>query len=148
MVLQDTGTPGTIREIYSENADDETRTHYPCSTNSLLYPLSYTAQKLFLGRSSVHPVGVLHHYIFIIFQLCLTSHPRTTVVLLDAGTARTSTEIYSEDAAGETQTRKHWITNSLLWPLSYIAQMLIWEGVEFIQLVYCIIIYLSFLNSA
>ena len=44
------------------------------------------------------------------------------MVLLDAGTARTSTEIYSEDADGETQTHKHWIANSLLWPLSYIAQ--------------------------
>ena len=26
MVLLDTGTPGTSREIYSEDADDETRT--------------------------------------------------------------------------------------------------------------------------
>ena len=41
------------------------------------------AQKLLLGRSWVYPVGVLHHYIFIISQLRLTSHPRGTVVLLD-----------------------------------------------------------------
>ena len=70
------------------------------------------------------------------------------MVLLDAGTARTSAEIYSEDADGETQIRNHKITSSLLWPLSYIAQKLSWEGVEFVQLVYCIIVYSSFLNSA
>ena len=29
MVLLDTGTPGTSREIYSEDANDETRTHDP-----------------------------------------------------------------------------------------------------------------------
>ena len=42
-----------------------------------------------------------HHsfyYIFIISQLWLTSHPRSTEVLLDAGTLGTSREIYSEDA--------------------------------------------------
>ena len=38
------------------------------------------------------------HEIFIIFQLWLTSHPRSTVVLLDTGTPATSREIYSEDA--------------------------------------------------
>ena len=54
-----------------------------------------------LGRSRVYPVGVLHHYIFIISQLRLTSHPRSTVVLLDTGTPGTSGEIYSEDADGK-----------------------------------------------
>ena len=52
------------------------------------------------------------------------------MVLLDTETPGTSREIYSEDADGETRTRNPWITR---------------EGVEFIQLVYCIIIYLSFL---
>ena len=47
-------------------------------------------------------MGVLHHYIFIISQLCLTSHPRSTVVLLDTRTSRTSRKIYVEDANGET----------------------------------------------
>ena len=37
---------------------------------------------------------------FIISQLWLTSHPRSTVVLLDTGTPGTSREIYSEDANG------------------------------------------------
>ena len=64
------------------------------------------AQKLLLGRSWVYPVGVLHHYIFIISQLWLTSHPRSTVVLLDTITPGTSREIYSEDANGESRTPK------------------------------------------
>ena len=72
------------------------------------------AQKLLLGRSWVYPVGVLHHYIFIISQLWLTSHPRSTVVLLDTGTPGTSREIYSEDANGESRTRNPWITNPVL----------------------------------
>ena len=72
------------------------------------------AQKLFLGRSWVYPVGVLHHYIFIISQLWLTSHPRSTVVLLDTGTPGTSREIYNEDANGESRTRNPWITNPVL----------------------------------
>ena len=45
------------------------------------------------------------HYIFIISELWLTSHPRSTVVLLETGTPGTSREIYSEDADGETRTR-------------------------------------------
>ena len=32
MVLLDTGTPGTSREIYSENVDDGTRTRNPSAT--------------------------------------------------------------------------------------------------------------------
>ena len=40
---------------------------------------------LLLRRSLVYRVGVLHHYIFIISQLGLTSYPRSTVVLLDTG---------------------------------------------------------------
>ena len=63
------------------------------------------------------------------------------MVLLGTGTPGTSREIYSEDADGETRTRNPWITNPVLWPLSYTAQ-----GVEFIESVYCIIIYLSLLN--
>ena len=37
-------------------------------------------------------------YVFIISQLWLTSHPRSTVVLLETGTPGASREIYSEDA--------------------------------------------------
>ena len=102
--------------------------------------------KLLLGRSWVYPVGVLHHYIFIISQLWLTSHLRSTVALLDTGTPGTSRETYSEYADGETRTRNPSITNPVLQPLSYTVQSYCWEGVEFIQLVYCIIIYLSSLN--
>ena len=41
-------------------------------------------------------MGIPHHYIFIISQLWLTSHLRSTVVLLDTGTPVTSREIYSD----------------------------------------------------
>ena len=54
--------------------------------------------------SSVDPVGEFHHYILIIAQLWLTSHPRSTVVLMDTGTPGISREIFSEDADGETRT--------------------------------------------
>ena len=54
------------------------------------------------------------HYIFIISQLWLTSHPRSTVVLLDIGTPSTSREIYSEDADGETRTRNPSVINRVL----------------------------------
>ena len=36
MVLLDTGTPGTSKEIYSEDADDETRTRNPSIVNRVL----------------------------------------------------------------------------------------------------------------
>ena len=83
------------------------------------------------------------HYIFIISQLCLTFHPRRSVVLLDTGIPGTSIEIYIEDADGETRNRNptkgssHWAKQ---------LKSCCWEGAEFIQLVYCIIMYLSFLN--
>ena len=54
------------------------------------------------------------HYIFIISQLRLTSHPRSIVVLLDTEIPGTSREIYSEDIEGETRTRNPWITNTVL----------------------------------
>ena len=41
----DTETPGTSREIYSENADGETRTRNPWITNPVLFPLSYKSSK-------------------------------------------------------------------------------------------------------
>ena len=45
-----------------------------------------------------------YHYVFVISQLWLTSHPRSTEVLLDTGTPGTSREIYSEDADDGTRT--------------------------------------------
>ena len=57
---------------------------------------------------------VSFHYIFIISQLWLTSHPRSSLVLLDAGTPRTSREIYSEDDNGETRTRNPSVINEML----------------------------------
>ena len=55
-----------------------------------------------------------YHYIFIISQLWLTSHPRSTVVLLDTGTTGTSRDIYSEDADDGTRTRNHSVINRVL----------------------------------
>ena len=56
------------------------------------------------------------HCIFIISQLWLTSHLRSTVVLLDTGTPGTCTsrEIFSEDADGETQTHNPSVINQVL----------------------------------
>ena len=47
---------------------------------------------------------MLHHYILIISQLWLTSHLRSTEVLLDTGTPGASREIYSEDTDDGTRT--------------------------------------------
>ena len=65
-------------------------------------PFSHMDQSLVLSQHSNKVTG---HYIFIISQLRLTSHPRSTVVLLDTGTPGTSREIYSEDAEGEARTQ-------------------------------------------
>ena len=43
MVLLDTVTPCTSREIYSEDADGETRTRNPWITSPVLLPLSYNS---------------------------------------------------------------------------------------------------------
>ena len=58
-----------------------------------------------LPRNSKIETILLFHYMFISCQLWLTSHLRSTVVLLGTGTPDTSREIYSEDADGETRTR-------------------------------------------
>ena len=47
----------------------------------------------------------------IISQLWLTSHPGSTVVLLDTGTPSTSREVHSEDADGETWTHNPLVVN-------------------------------------
>ena len=52
--------------------------------------------------------------IFIIFQLWLTSHLRSTVVLLDTGIPGTSRDVYSEDAHDQTQTRNPSFINRVL----------------------------------
>ena len=54
------------------------------------------------------------HCIFITAQLWLTSHQRSTVVLLATGTPGTSREIFSEDANGETRTRNPSVINRVL----------------------------------
>ena len=51
---------------------------------------------------------------FIISQLWLTSHPRSTVALLDTGIPGTSGEIYSEDADNGTRTHNLSAINRVL----------------------------------
>ena len=58
--------------------------------------------------------SIMYHYVLIISQLWLTSHPRSTVVLLDTGTPGTSGEIYSEDASDGTQTHNPSVINRVL----------------------------------
>ena len=48
--------------------------------------------------------------LFVISQMWLTSHPKSTVVLLVTGTPGTSRESYSKDADGETRTRNPILT--------------------------------------
>ena len=45
MVLLDTGTPGISREIYSEDADGETRTRNPSVVVDFSDEMSTTAEK-------------------------------------------------------------------------------------------------------
>ena len=104
----------TSRQIYSEDGEGEDRTRNTWITNPVLQPLSYTAQKLLLGRSWVYPIGVLHHSIFLISQLWLTSHPRSTVVLLDTEGPGTSREFYRVDEENEPLTRKPFNWKSVL----------------------------------
>ena len=56
----------------------------------------------------------MFHYIFIISQLWLTSHPRSTEVLLDTRTPGTSREIYSEDGDDGTRNRNPSVINRVL----------------------------------
>ena len=58
---------------------------------------------------------ILHHYTIIIAQLWLTSHPRSTVVLLDTGTPVTSREIYSEDDDDGTPTTNNSKAIAVQW---------------------------------
>ena len=55
-----------------------------------------------------------NHYTFVIVQLWLTSHLRSTVVLLDTGTQSTSRKIYSEDADKGIRTRNPSVINRVL----------------------------------
>ena len=74
------------------------------------------------------------------------SSEKSTVVLLDTGTPGTSGGIFSEDADDGTRTRNPLITNRVLSHWAIQLKSYCWEGVDFIQLVYRIIIFLSFLN--
>ena len=70
------------------HVDYDTRTPKPLGYELSTLVTELNSSNLSLGRSRVYPVGVPNHYtcIFIIFQLWLTSHPRSVVALLDTGT--------------------------------------------------------------
>ena len=157
VVLLDKETPGTSREIYSEDEEGEDRTRNPWITNTVLLPLSYTAQKLSLGRNWVYPVGVLHISVvfncdgLFIWELQLFSWKQKLLVPIEKLTVRMPKVRLELTTPGlQTPCYSHWPTPGLQTPCcSHWAIQLksySWEGVEFIQLVYCIIIYLSFLN--
>ena len=59
-------------------------------------------------------IAIIIIIFLIISQLWLTSHTRSTVVLLDTGTPGTRREIFSEDADDGTRTRNPSITNRVL----------------------------------
>ena len=77
---------------------------------------SNLAQTLLQHTAALHSLYIYH------FSTVMTSHPRSTVVLLDTGTPGTSREIYSEDADDGTQLRNdkyimmqytNWINSTL-----------------------------------
>ena len=84
----------------------------PMTDGSKIKPMSNRV-KLSFSAGKVNEV-----IIFIIAQLWLTSHPRSTAVLLDTRTPGTSREIYSEDADHGTRTRSLSVINRVLQPLS------------------------------
>ena len=59
------------------------------SRKNLKIPWKSQGKLMEFSFSKMWPPCVLHHYIFIISHLWLTSHPRSTVVLLDTGTSGT-----------------------------------------------------------
>ena len=69
MVLLNTGTPGTSIKIYSEDADGETGTRNQMDCKNSALAIKLCSSKALLGKNRVYPVGVLHHYMFIISQL-------------------------------------------------------------------------------
>ena len=68
------------------------------------------------------------------------------MVLLDKETPLASRKIYSEEAEGEARSREPALQTQCFRHEAIQLKTYCWEGVEFIQLVYYIIIYLSFLN--
>ena len=65
-------------------------------------------------NQTLHHVRFIIIDLFVISQLWLTSHPRSTMVLLDTGTSGTSRKIYSEDADDKTRTRSPLLINRVL----------------------------------
>ena len=99
---------------------------------------------LLLERSWVYPVGVLHHYIFLSFLNCDWLLVREvqwlywTQELLVPGE-----EFTVRMPIVRLELEMPWITSLVL----YSSMCYCWEGSEFIQLVYCIIIYFYYFSN-
>ena len=74
MVLLDTGTPGTSREIFSVDAYDGTRTRNPSITNRLHYKPSALAIELYSSKAIagkefiqwVYCITIFYHFLTVI----------------------------------------------------------------------------------
>ena len=67
MILLETGTPGTSREIHSEDAECETQTRNLLIINPVLKPFSYTTLNAIAGKDlsfSSWDVASLYIYYF------------------------------------------------------------------------------------
>ena len=110
MVLLDTGTPGTSREIYREDADGETRIRNPWITKSSALAIElYSSKAIAEKELSLSSWCIASLYIYH-FSTVIDFSSEKYSVLLDTGTPGTSREIYREDADGEIRTRNPWIT--------------------------------------
>ena len=115
MVLLDTGTPGTSREIYSVDADAQTRTtictldYKPSALAIELY-----SSKAIAGKELSLPSWCIESLYIYHFSTVIDFSSEKYSGSLDTGTPGTSGEIYSEDADAQTRTRNPWITNPVL----------------------------------
>ena len=114
MVLLDTETPGTSREIYSEDAEGEARTRNPWIKKPSALAIELYSSKAIAGKElSLSSWCIASFYIYH-FSTVIDFSSEDTVVLLDTETPSTSREIYSEDAEGEARTLNPWNTNPVL----------------------------------
>ena len=77
MVLLDTGTPFTSREIYRENAECETQTHNTLSYEQGVLAIELNSSIAVAGKEFSLSSWCIASLIFINSQLWLTSHPRS-----------------------------------------------------------------------
>ena len=114
MVLLDTRTPGTSREIYSEDADGETRTRQPLDYKPSALAIELYSSKAIAGKeSSLSSWCIASLYIYH-FSTVIDFSSEKYRGSTGHKNSCTSREIYNEDASDETRTRNPWITNPVL----------------------------------